>query len=343
MASPSRPKSPDVTLSGSNWDDIENRLHVEPYRFNFFQAVWLLERIHRAPVGELGDARQEPVRFGTHPSLAFPASEIQSFDTALTPPKMTVNFMGLQGLSGALPHVYTEFIEERARYRDRTLNEFLDFLNHRLISLFYRAWKRYQFALDTRRMRLMLLSLTGLATDGLERRHEVPDDTFGYYAGLLGLQPRSAVALENILSDYFGVDVEVEQFVGAWYTLSPDTTCTFADREDESEQLGLGVLVGDEVWDQQGRIRVRLGPLTRDQYEQFLPGRSGHRKLEQLVRFFTRDQIDFEAQLVLRKEEVPHCRLDDEPVQLGWTTWMKVKPVHPKDVDDTVLELRANA
>jgi len=295
----------------------------------------------RGPVGEFRDPKQEAVHFGTHASLAFPASEIQEMDWSVSPPRMNVNFMGLQGVGGVLPYVYTELLEERARARDLTMREFFDTLNNRFIALFYRAWKRYRFPVDRARFRNGLMSLVGLGTDGLEKRTRVEDDTLVFYAGLLGLQPRSAVALEQILSDYFQVPVSVDQFVGSWYTLTADSTCRFTETDVASEQLGLGVVVGDEVWDQQSRVRIRLGPLTRAQYELFLPGQSGHARLRDLTRFFARDQIDFEVQLILRKQDVPGCRLDDsDRVQLGWTTWMKTRPQYPRHADDAILDLR---
>jgi type VI secretion system protein ImpH len=346
VATTSRPQDPDVAHASviSAWEDIASRLHREPFCFRFFQAVWMLERMQpdRGPVGEFRDPKQEAVHFGTHASLAFPASEIQDMNWDVSPPRMNVNFLGLQGLSGVLPHVYTELLEERARARDLTMREFFDTLNNRFIALFYRAWKRYRFPVDGSRFRSSLLSLVGLGTDGLENRLQIPDDAVVFYAGLLGLQPRSAVALEQVLSDYFQVPAQVDQFVGSWYTLGGDSTCRFMETDTASEQLGLGVVVGDEVWDQQSRARIRLGPLTRKQYEWFLPGQTGHERLRDVTRFFARDQIDFEVQLVLRKQDVPGCRFEDtDRVQLGWTTWMKTRPHYPRHADDAILDLRA--
>ena len=39
-----------------------------------------------------------------------------------------------------------------------------------------------------------------------------------HYVSLVAMQSRSAVALEQMLADYFEVPVEIEQFTGAWYT-----------------------------------------------------------------------------------------------------------------------------
>src|SRR6202012_4572062 len=86
-------------------------------------------------------------RFGAHISLGFPASQIQDLlrpKNPDDPSRMIVTFMGLVGPSSALPRYYTEMILERARKKDFTLRDFFDLFNHRLISLFYRAWEKYR-------------------------------------------------------------------------------------------------------------------------------------------------------------------------------------------------------
>jgi type VI secretion system protein ImpH len=326
-------------------------MKAEPWTFDFFRAVWLLERIRsgRRRVGFFHEPTREVVRFGVHQSLAFPASSIQSLDPEKPDWKMLVNFIGMTGPLGVLPRLYTVAVQDRMRVKDFTLRDFLDMFNHRATSLFYRAWTkyrlpvRYPIGMDDQ-MSLAFMSLVGLGTSGLGKRMEVEDETFVWFSGLFGLQTRSAVALEQILEDYFQVPADVVQFVGAWCPLVGDSTCTLTEDEDPSEQLGCGAVVGDEVFDHQARVRVRLGPLTIEQYRRFLPGESGYRRLRQLTRFFSRDQMDFEVQLVLRRDDVPYCHLADEPeeeqVQLGWTTWMKNHPSFTRNPDDTVLLLQ---
>jgi type VI secretion system protein ImpH len=133
--------------------------------------------------------------------------------------------------------------------------------------------------------------------------------------------------------------VEVEQFVGAWYPLERATQCEL-DEDGPSTQLGLGAVAGDELWDLQSRVRVRLGPLTRAQYDRFLPGGSAHEQLRALTRFFGNDQLDFEIQLVLARDEVPPCTLggDDAGLPLGWCTWIKTVPFG-RDADETTFTL----
>jgi type VI secretion system protein ImpH len=325
-------------------------LREHPGRFDFFQAVRLMERLSpdRAPVGLYTQPEREVVRFGVHNTLAFPISQIYALDWPEEgQPRMIVNFFGLTGPAGVLPYAYTELIRERLRAKDRTLQDFFDLFNHRMLSLFYQAWEKYRFFVAYERdgkdrFSRFLMSFVGLGTAGLQARQAVADQALLYYSGLLSLQPRSAEALEQLLTDYFGVPAKVEQFVGAWYPLSePDLTC-IEDANTEPEQLGVGVVAGDEIWDQQSRAQVVLGPLTLAQYLSFLPIGTAAEPLKSLVRFFAGDALQFEVKLVLKREEVPRPSLGvpgaAEPM-LGWTTWMKSGPAFGRDPGDAVFLL----
>ena len=240
-----------------------------------------------------------------NPDTAFPAGEIQSLELRSdAPARMAVNFMGLTGPEGVLPYSYSLLISERMRARDTTLRDFLDLFHHRIISLFYRAWEKYRFGVAHERNQRDIVTqhlkdLVGLGESRLQERLAIRDDVLLFYAGLLAPQQRSAAALQQLVEDYFGVRVEVEQFVGGWYPLSPETQCAVGEDDDASEQLGWGAVAGDAVWDPQARVRLRLGPLTRRQYDDFLPNGSAFEPLQTLTRFFSGDQLDFEVQLQL--------------------------------------------
>jgi len=103
----------------------------------------------------------------------------------------------------------------------------------------------------------------------------------------------------------------------------------------------MGAVAGDEIWDQQARVRIRIGPLPRDQFDRFLPTGPAAEELRGLVRFFGHDQYDFEVQLVLQGDEVPGCTLGaDAPIDqpLGWSTWIR-SAAFRRDADETVLKL----
>jgi type VI secretion system protein ImpH len=340
MAAESGPQGPHVRVT--------KQLREGPWDFQFFQTVRLLERIGTGkPVGQFENPEEEAVRFAANPALVFPPSEIHSLKwTEGGQPRLSVNFMGLIGQLGVLPTAYSEWINERMRAKDQTFREFLDLFHHRVISLFYQAWEKYRFPVAFERDRddrftRYLLAFLGLGTDGLRDRMSVPDEAVVFYTGLLGLQPRSTTALRQVLHDYFQVPVEIEQFVGTWRPVPESDQSHPGDDREYSEQLSLGAIAGDEVWDQQSTVRVVLGPLTLAQYLDFLPIGTAYKPLCDLLDFFSRRETDFELQLILKREETPPIPLDyadsDEPM-LGWTTWLKSAPM-TRDPADTVLSL----
>ncbi len=329
---------------------LESQLATEPFCFEFFQAVRLIERFmrDRVPVGRFELPSREVVRFSVQNTLVFPASQIQSFTWRTgEAPLMVVNFMGMTGPSGVLPLYYTQYVAERTRAKDTALRDFFDIFNHRMISLFYQAWEKYRFMVEHERsgqdkFSHHLLDLIGLGTAGLQKRQKVADHSLMYYSGLLSLHPRSAIALKQILEDYFEVPVEIAQFAGAWYKLEPDLQCLLdRDSAGDSERVAVGAVVGDEIWDEQMRVRIKLGPLTLEQYLDFLPTGTAFEPLRGLVRFFSGDELDFELQLILQRDEVPVCDLgreDEAAPMLGWTSWSKTMPMQ-RDPGDAVLEL----
>ena len=344
MATASRPEDPIVITS-----ELAEILRSNPWNFEFFQAVRVLERLHpeREPVGHFFAPRSEAVRFRAHASTVFPASEIQSLrDADDERANMEVNFMGLFGPLGVLPLYYTELIAERARVRDTALIDFLNIFNHRMISLFYRAWEKYRFPVayergDPDQVARRLLDFIGLGTPGLQDRQKVTDNALIHYAGLLSQQPRCAANLESLLADYFDVPVEVEQFVGTWYKLDESTQFCMEEGVDVSEQLGIGAIVGDEVWDTQGRVRLRIGPLRMARYLDFLPTGTAYAPLRSLAEFCAGGEIDFEVQLILDRRDVPVCELGAEGEagpRLGWITWARTQPMD-RDPGETILPL----
>ncbi|HEX8089073.1 MAG TPA: type VI secretion system baseplate subunit TssG, partial [Blastocatellia bacterium] len=177
-----------VTQGGRTDTPLIKTLFDEAYRFDFFQAVRLLERTYpqRQPLGRNGHPSREVVRFRTRVSLDFPPSQIHQINGTIAgddnqPPEMMVAFMGLTGPLGVLPHPYTELLLERVRYQDNALWEFLDLFNHRMISLFYTAWEKYRFPIAYERagpdrFTEYLFDIIGLGTAGLRGRLGMQDE-----------------------------------------------------------------------------------------------------------------------------------------------------------------------
>lgn len=327
------------------------RMKDRPQDYRFFQAVRLLNGLlsPRVPAGRLESPAAETVRFASHQTLAFPPAEIRTLDVPDEgPAEMSVNCFGVSGPAGEMPPVFTSYLIERQAHGDRSMTAFLDLFNHRLISMLYRAWEKHRFQFPYERgesegLDRYLPHFYGMGTPGLAGRLEVSDESLKFYTGLLSQLPRSASALERLLEDYFDVPVEVVQFVGQWRGLDEAARCRLEDDAElaPSSRLGLGAVAGDEVWDPQSTARLRLGPLPLDRYLEFLPGGGAFRALASLAQFFSRGEVDFQVQLVLKREEAPGVMLGEEGAtapRLGWVSWVKNKPLG-RDPEDALFEL----
>lgn len=345
MGSTGRPETASLEL-----ETLAEDLRNEAYSFDFFQAVRLLRLLspEREEVGGFAMPSEEAARFSSTPSLAFPPGEItEILDEPGRAPWVEVAFMGLIGNSGVLPLHYSRLVHAEEREGKTGLRDFLDIFQHRLISLFYKRWEKSHFFVPLERGETdpvsgRLMEMLGLGSPLLRGQIGIPDQDLLFYAGLLGIQQRSGLGLEQIIQDYFQVPARVSQFVGSWYPLSEGSQCRLDDQVDEnSPRLGEHTVIGDEIWDPQARACIRIGPLSREEYDTFLPEGENHRKLKALTTFFGDGQIDFDVQLVLAREDVPSFVLgggDEEATPLGWASWISTRP-RERDADETTLSL----
>jgi len=349
-----------ATAGGRDDAALREDLAQEGYRYGFFQAVRLLQRLspEREPVGCGDDPRREAVRFRSRVDLSFPPSDLAGIrwpapregeeDPA---PELTVAFMGLANPAsfGSLPLPYAELILDRAREKDHAFRDFLDIYNHRLVALFYRAWEKYHFGVVYERGREertgsfeeALYCLLGLGTPALRRRLPCDDRALLARSHTLRPGPASALALVELLESYFAVPVQVEQFVPAWYVMEDEERSRLGRRACE---LGRNLNLGARVQVGQSRFRVRLGPLDWDDFRDLLPAGTAFTPLVELVRLATGPEFDCDVQLVLRAEAVPPLRLGVADEQgapyLGWSTWLRCTG-RMQDATDVIIAAEA--
>ncbi|MFL9900648.1 type VI secretion system baseplate subunit TssG [Paraburkholderia fungorum] len=305
------------------------RLEDEAYRFDFFQAVRLLENAYpdKPRVGESMQPRDDAIRFVQEPDLVFHPTTLGAFTPAGEhhAARLAVKFFGLLGPHGPLPTHLTEYVRDRARNAsDPTFARFLDVFHHRMVTLFYRAWANAQPAVSLDRpgrdrFSFYVGSLFGLGEATLRERDAVPDFAKLHFAGLLAGPTRPAAGLKLVLARFFNLPVEIEQWVGHWMTL-PAGSLSRLGAPDGSAALGVSTLLGARVWDCQHKFRIVIGPLSRADYERFLPGGESLKRLVDWVRNYARDGLDWDLRLVLREADVPRLKLGRH-TRLGYTTW----------------------
>jgi type VI secretion system protein ImpH len=305
-------------------------LETEPWSFDFHNAMRRLDCAYpdRPQSGHATRPAQEPVRVGQEPSLAFAPASIQAFrmPTAERSGRLRVAFLGMFGPQGPLPLHLTEHARDRLRgLGDRTFAAFVDMFHHRMFMLFHRAWAASRPTVgndrpSTNPFARYVGALCGLGSPALLGRDQLPDHAKLQYVGRLMSPARNAEGLRAIVSHYFGLPVQIEEFSGDWLTLPPENRWRLGYSADVS-QLGSTSIVGKRVFQRAHKFRVVLGPLRRAEFQSLLPGSPRLSKLAQLVRAYVGDELNWDALLLLHPEERRQLALG-RGNRLGYDCWL---------------------
>ena len=305
---------------------FRTELEAEPWRFDFFTVLRRIERSSpdRPRIGDAASRREEIVALGQDPFLDFPASNLQKVDRdAQGRLRIFAKFLGLSGPQGALPVATTEEAYGWLLTRDDAFPRFLDLVNHRFLQLFFRAWADARpIAQHDRpnddRFREYIASMVGIGTALYRDLDTVPDIGKLAYAGLLGPQAKSASRLRDFIAGMFGVEVEIEEFVGAYLAFDESERTLLGQR---GSALGVDMMIGGSVFSVQDKIRLRVYVKDLRQYESFLPSGARSVQLADAVYFYIGDQLDWEVELALPAGKIEPMKLGAAG-RLGWTSWM---------------------
>ena len=218
---------------------------------------------------------------------------------------VTLNFMGLLGSTSPLPAYFLEPAHRDAE-NSRSLSDFLAVFNNRIYALFYLAWKKHSFTSENAQgsaISSVLRALRGEFGNGV-RPHG--------FAELFVGRIRSASALEALLSAAFdSVPIRIKQWAGRWFDVPDVAPLGSACR------LGINALAGTRMWDNSASFRIIVGPLTRSQFETFLPGRACSARLVELVQCFLADPLSYELEIRVAHSELIPIVLGSEECRLG--------------------------
>ena len=323
---------------------------MEATWLNFYQVIRSLEQESKVRIGSDEKVEKEPVRIFADAESTFPIAEfakIRHTDKA----ELEVSFFGLFGASGCLPRHYSQLIVDRIRQRDYALRDFLNIFNHRFISLFYRVWEKHHYPIafetshcigDTDRIRQAFQSFIGNLLDGHHDQASVDDSVFLHFGGHFSSVIPRGVELKGILENIFQVRTRVQELVGQWLMLAPSeqSRLTPSAKMGGWNQLGKDTVAGSRIWDLQNRFRITLGPVSYQEFLDFLPDPKLKklRQLADVTRRYVGPQFDFDVQVLLRSEDIPPLQLGGPSARLGWSTWLGQDP-EKRIVEDAIFQL----
>ena len=284
---------------------------------------------------------QEAERLRPDPRLVFSPADVRSVE--LLPEdeggdgeihKLTVNFMGLYGVAAPSP-VYLSELISAIDVETEDLTDFLDFFNHRLLSLYYRSWQKFRYpyrnapgAKDD--FSSYVLGFVGLREKEVRRQVGLPIPGLIKYLGLLAPRTRPLVSLRLMIADYFRLpEVRIVPWILRWVPIPPREQNRIGERFCE---LGRNLSVGDRAPDRAGKFRVRIGPVSYETYREFLPDTERFRQLCAMIRLWVVNRFDYDVEIVVRRQDIPEAQLEGAMgVQLGWTGWVTSGPGLERD------------
>lgn len=315
-------------------------------RHGFFSVMLLLDRLlrDRAPVGGEASPNEEAIRFRHDPSLTFSLSDISSIQRRTLPPdptdftdkpreqiEITTTFLGLVGAVSPLPEYFSEEVLQRMADDPRE-RDFLDIFHHRLISLFYRAWAKFDYP-STYKADLSdiwsrrLLSLLGFDPQEKPDGPRLPAWRVLRVAPLLAERHFTANALELALADGLALEdeqVAIEQFVGAWVPVALQQRTKLGQA---NSGLGQDFLLGSKIFDRTTQINVVLGPLGREGYLRFYGGGEPMQHIQTTIATLVADPLEYDVILSLEKNAAPPLQLANSgDFRLGRNAWLGGQP-----------------
>ena len=330
-------------------------------RFEFFEAVRILKLLEKSsaqavekskPVQPTGASEKSEtkngaldVRFRSAATKNFPAGEIHKLEHRDNVIELFTNVIGLFGPTGVLPHQDKDLIS--GGEPNLLLRDFLDIFNTRIISLFFEAWKAnrpdillemFQRKISKREdsSTLMLLSICGRALSQTRNQHLFPDDVFAASAGLLSRNVRSSSAIRRCIASQFNVPVVVQEFIGERLYLPRRIQTRVSAQGTAYNVLGKTAIVGQSVIAHRQRFEVRLGPLSRHEFESLCPYENrdsekknvtnniAFRRLVDLIKSMQGRPLDFDVRFQVKPEAVSGTQLGS--TRLGFDSWVISKP-----------------
>jgi type VI secretion system protein ImpH len=319
---------------------LKQELLREGHAFSFFQVVRLLRLFAMEASGSRASPSdfRERIRIKPNLSLAFPSSDVESVQQFGDPENphfsITVNFLGLYGSNSPLPTFYTEDLIDEATEDESVSRDFIDILNERIFALLFECWSKYRQSMQVVEERSLqhierLFCLLGLGEASF--REDIPEPyRLLRYLGLFTQYPHSALGLKTLLKDALG---------GTPVDVIPCLRRTARIPESQTLHLGgsncrLGVdgYLGDEMPDRMGKFRIRLGPLTRDEFRRLSPGTETFKWASFLTGLYFVEPLECELELILAAGEARAvCLGDPTRATLGVDAWIFSSP----DLDET--------
>lgn len=312
---------------------LTSALNKDIWQANFYRFCQLLEQEHPdAPkLGTTSHPGNDPVRFRPWPGMGFPVSTLKAVETDEDnpdlPPTIRTTFLGMYGVDSPLPSMYLDDIAQR-REGHEAVTSFLDIFSHRIITQYYRIWRKYAYpatfeAGGRDATSQCLLGLVGLGIPGTAEQVATPVSRFLALLGTMRLPTRNAEgirALVSLLAPHTRTIITAPDPVNVH--IANRSGLGAGSRVRLSQRATLGKTAREAC----SRVRVTLITENPAEAEGWLPGGHLHTDLLVLMRVYLGYRSDVRLRLTVPVRLLPDPRLGKgRRIQLGRTGLLGLK------------------
>ncbi|HDX8791472.1 TPA: type VI secretion system baseplate subunit TssG [Klebsiella michiganensis] len=305
---------------------LSPRLERDIHRINFYRFCQLLEksRPDAPPLGSTLNPADDPVRFRPHPGMGFPVSELKAIeydeDNPDAPPTVRTTFNGLYGVDSPLPTAWLDDIAQR-REGHEAQEAFLDIFNHRILTQFYRIWRKYSYPATFEpggqdRTSQSLLGLIGLGIPGTDKHITAPLSRFLALLSVMRLPARTEEGIQALV----GLLAPRTQT-----TVTPhDPRTVYIDKPlgfygDEDFLLDGYQVLGDETTEVSSQLLISLYTEDHTEAQGWLPEGLIYADFLVLLRVYLGWRYKACIQLTVPTQLLPAPVLGETPFILGMT------------------------
>ncbi|MBR1944068.1 MAG: type VI secretion system baseplate subunit TssG [Alphaproteobacteria bacterium] len=229
--------------------------------------------------------------------------------------ELYTNFPSIIGINGTLPDIYVEKYSLYNLYTKEAIRDFFDIFHSCGINAFYKISKQYNPSCSNNIsyksfIGKILLQLSGYssAEEFYEAIHntnipmQLPISTHNLFWN----ENRSAYGLKLLLSSFFNVNIEVQEFCEKLIELPVDEQTRIGTTHGKYNKLGISSILDRFSWDTTSRIMVIVGPLQFEKYIQFLPKINNQdrkfsllQKMEELIKLYVPFDIEVYLKIIL--------------------------------------------
>ncbi|QGU89179.1 type VI secretion system baseplate subunit TssG [Erwinia sorbitola] len=311
---------------------LTRQLQPHISRANFYRFCQMLEQSQpdAPPLGSTWRIGADAVRFRPHPGMGFPAGEFKRLEfpeIAGDPVTARVTFMGLYGVESPLPGACIDDIAQRRDGYD-AVTDFLDIFNHRLITQYYRIWRKYSWPASFEeggkdKTSQYLLSLAGLGLKGSARNIATPISRFLALSGIMRLPTRTSEGIHAIVRLLApDTDAEIIPHDAVRVALQQPLTMSVS----QPALLAYRPVMGSHATDVNHQVHLRLTTRNQQEAMSWLPGEQLHTDLLALLAVYLGARLDVRMTLTLARELLPDAALScmgNSRVLLGRTAVMR--------------------